>query len=132
MFNISETQQSQLFNLFIEVGGNYNRISIAENYLNDDFLMLYLEDKKNIKEHLDQCVIVELPLDDFAKFIKDGNYNKYQGRCLSQTERPFDGLIEIDEPIRWFENDATTFQVNCLLEDLVKAMVKSVIDNTAI
>ena len=117
---------TELLSLFCSVNFDKNRINIAESDWNGEKLTLWLEDKQDFKEQLDDCVIVEVSSDKFAKIIADEKLNTYE------AEKYRDGYayaadVEINKPIAWFEEDADQYfrkeAINAVLTKLLKGLV---------
>lgn len=127
MITLNKETQTKLSWLLLSVFYDYDRIIIAEHEINDQELTLFLEDKQDFKSDLSECLEVKISCDEFASFIEKGNHNKYAGISYSKNGRAFDGLIVVDEPLKWYHNDATTFQRKTVLEDLVEQIIKQVV-----
>lgn len=127
MITLTQKTAEQILLFFMSTDYTHSRVTIAEYDLNEQNLTLYIEDKQDFKSQLDQCLIIEVPVTELAYFIDKGNYNKYEGRKASRSGRVFDGLVKIDEPLNWLNNDATKFQITTVNEDLVKAIFEQVI-----
>lgn len=63
----------------ISVDYDYSRISIADHEINGETLTLWLEDKQDFKNSLDECLQLDLTLKNFAKMIRADNLNSYEG-----------------------------------------------------
>lgn len=79
MIKISQKLKDQLWWLVISVDYDYSRITIADHDLNEDSLTLWLEDKHDFKNSLDECLQVDVSARQFAKLIKSENLNSYEG-----------------------------------------------------
>ena len=78
MIKISQKLKDQLWWLIISVDYDYSRITIADHELNNEALTLWLEDKHDFKNSLEECLQVDLTLKDFARIIKSENFNSYE------------------------------------------------------
>jgi hypothetical protein len=126
MTTLSKEVTEQILWLIISVNYDYSRIVIAEHEFNDQALTLYLEDKQDFKNTVDECLNITVPIAEFEAFIEKGNYNKYEGRKQSESGRPYNGLITVSEPFEWYCNDATQYQQRTVREALVEAILKQV------
>jgi len=53
--------------MIISVDYDYSRISIADHEISDDVLTLWLEDKHDFKNTLEECLELALPLKALVK-----------------------------------------------------------------
>ncbi|XHR92560.1 hypothetical protein ACFJIV_19690 [Mucilaginibacter sp. UC70_90] len=60
MIKISQKLKSQLWWLIISVDYDYSRITIAEHDIADEVLTLWLEDKQDFKNSIDECLQVDI------------------------------------------------------------------------
>src|ERR1035437_1792582 len=103
MIKINQKLKNKLWWLVISVDYDYSRISIADHDFNGETLNLWLEDKHDFKNSLDECLLVELPAKQFAKQIKAENLNSYEGSKMHPTKNfVYKTRIEISEPIIWY------------------------------
>ncbi len=116
---------SSLLSLFCSVNFDKDRIVVAEHELTDSALIIYLEDRDDFKSTLDETVMVELPVAEFAKLIATSGINSYDGVKYSHSGRAYDARIEINEPIAWFEEDATTFERKTTIALVKDSLLKS-------
>jgi hypothetical protein len=114
-----------LLSLFCAANFDPNRIHIADHDLSDHFLTLYLEDKNNIKSTLDETLMFKLPISKFEEIILAEELNSYEGILYSEHGRPYDGRIMINEPIKWFTQDATAGEQSEALEIVKGHILKS-------
>ena len=70
MIKLNQKIKHQLWWLVISVDYDYSRISIAEHEINGDILTLFLEDKHDFKNSLDDCLQLDISLKNFAKIIR--------------------------------------------------------------
>lgn len=96
--------------LLINADFDKSRIVIAEHQLSVHFLTLYLEDKHDFKPNLDDTLLYKLPTSQFAAIILSEGYNSYEGTLHTQHDRPYPGRVTINEPLVWWEKDATLYQ----------------------
>ena len=73
MIKINQKLKDQLWWLIITVDYNYSRICIADHELSDDSLTLWLEDKHDFKNSLDECLQLDISVKNFAQVIKKEN-----------------------------------------------------------
>jgi hypothetical protein len=60
----------QLWWMIISVDYDYSRIIVADHELNEDILTLWLEDKHDFKNSLEECLQVDIAVKQFAKVIR--------------------------------------------------------------
>lgn len=82
MIKLNQKLKDELWWLVISVDYDYSRISIAEHEINGDMLTLWLEDKQDFKNSLDECLQLDISLKNFAKIIRAENLNSYEGTKL--------------------------------------------------
>ena len=100
--------KDELWWLVISVDYDYSRISIADHEINGEVLTLWLEDKQDFKNSLDECLQLDISLKNFAKMIRADNLNSYEGSKLHpKGNYVYKTRIEINEPIRWYREDAS-------------------------
>jgi hypothetical protein len=67
MIKIPHKLKNQLWWLIISVDFDYSRIAIADHEINGDILTLWLEDKHDFKNSLDECLQADIHLKQFAR-----------------------------------------------------------------
>jgi len=129
MINISQKLTDKLWWLIISVDYDYSRITIADHDLTDDVLTLWLEDKQDFKNTLDECLQVDIPAKQFAKLIKNENMNSYEGSKIHPTKNfVYKARIEINTPIRWYQEDATLSEQQWAREVTLKTLLTQLIE----
>ncbi|MDB5123904.1 MAG: hypothetical protein JWP94_2033 [Mucilaginibacter sp.] len=129
MIKISQKLKDQLWWLVISVDYDYSRITIADHDLNDDSLTLWLEDKHDFKNSLDECLQVDISARQFAKLIKSENLNSYEGSKMHPTKNfVYKTRIEINEPIAWYMEDASFTEQQWAREAAVKLLLTQLIE----
>lgn len=108
-----------LLSLLCSVNFDKERIIIAEQERTVEGLTLYLEDKYDRKETLDETVLVEVSNEQFAEFIVKNELNSYPGTLFSESGRPYAGRIVISEPLDWYDQDASEYEQS-YTRDLLK------------
>lgn len=73
---ISQKTKDELWWFIISIDYDYGRIDIAEHELTESKLVLWLEDKHDFKNSLDECLCFEITKKQFAKIIRDNNLNR--------------------------------------------------------
>jgi hypothetical protein len=132
MIKISKKLKNQLWWLVISVDYDYSRISIADHDLNGDILTLWLEDKQDFKNSLDDCLQLDIATKQFGKLIKDENFNSYEGSKMHPTKNyVYRARIEINEPVAWYQNDASLVEQQWAREALVKRILTELIETEA-
>jgi hypothetical protein len=129
MIKISQKLKDQLWWLIISVDYDYSRITIADHDLNEDALTLWLEDKHDFKNSLDECLQVDISARQFAKLIKSENLNSYEGSKMHPTKNfVYKTRIEISEPIAWYIEDASFTEQQWAREAVVKILLTQLIE----
>lgn len=129
MIKISQKLKDQLWWLVISVDYDYSRITIADHDLNEDSLTLWLEDKHDFKNSLDECLQVDISARQFAKLIKNENLNSYEGSKMHPTKNfVYKTRIEINEPIAWYLDDASFTEQQWAREAVVRLLLTQLIE----
>ncbi len=126
---IAQKTKDKLWWLLISVEYDYSRVVIADHLLNSDSLTLWLEDKLDFKNTLDECLQVDVPIRQFAKVIKDENLNSYEGTKVHATNKfVYKARIEINEPIKWYQEDAAIIEQQWAREAVLKKLLTQLVE----
>jgi hypothetical protein len=129
MIKISQKLKDRLWWLVISVDYDYSRITIADHDINENSLTLWLEDKHDFKNSLDECLQVDISARQFAKLIKSENLNSYEGSKMHPTKNfVYKTRIEINEPIAWYMEDASFTEQQWAREAVLKLMLTQLIE----
>lgn len=129
MIKLSQKLRDELWWLIISVDYDYSRIAIADYDLAEDALILWLEDKQDFKNTLDECLQLRLPLRHFAKIIKTEGLNSYEGtKTHPKKQYVYKARIEINEPITWYNNDASASEQLWAREAMLKAVLTQLVE----
>ena len=129
---INKTLKNQLWWLVISVDYDYSRITIADHDINGDTLTLWLEDKHDYKNSLDECLQLDISTKQFAKLIKDENFNSYEGSKMHPTKNyVYKTRIEINAPIAWYLNDASAAEQQWAREAALKKILTYLVETEA-
>jgi hypothetical protein len=129
MIKITKKQKDQLWWLIINVDYNYSRISIADHELTDDHLTLWLEDKQDFKNSLDECLQLDLSIKDFGRIIRTENMNSYEGQQLHPNKQfVYRTRVQINEAITWYVDDATLCEQQWAREAMLKALLTQLVE----
>jgi hypothetical protein len=132
MIKITQKLKNQLWWLVISVDYDYSRIAIADHDLNGDTLTLWLEDKHDFKNSLDDCLQFDIAAKQFAKLIKAENFNSYEGSTMHPTKNfVYKTRIEVNEPIAWYQNDAALIEQQWAHEAALKHLLTQLIETDA-
>jgi hypothetical protein len=132
MIKISQKLKDQLWWLVISVDYDYSRITIADHDLNDDTLILWLEDKQDFKNSLDECLQLNVSAKQFAKLIKAENFNSYEGSKMHPTKNfVYKTRVEVNEPIAWYLDDATVIEQQWAREAILKLLLTQLVETEA-
>jgi hypothetical protein len=129
MIKISQKLKDELWWMIISVDYDYSRISIADHELNDGNLTLWLEDKQDYKNSLEECLQLDIPAKQFAKVIRTENLNSYEGTKMHPTKQfLYKTRIEINEPVRWYREDASVVEQQWAREAVVKNILTQLVE----
>jgi len=132
MIKIAQKLKDQLWWLIISVDYDYSRIAIADHDLNDDMLTLWLEDKQDYKNSLDECLQVDIKAREFAKIIKTEGLNSYEGSKVHPIKNfVYQARIEINAPLKWYQNDAAIIEQQWAREAVLKTMLTQLVETEA-
>lgn len=132
MIKIAQKLKDKLWWLIISVDYDYSRITIADHEITDDTLTLWLEDKHDFKNSLDECLQVDIPAKQFAKIIKSENLNSYEGTKVHPKKNfVYKTRIEINDPITWYVDDATLTEQQWAREATLKKLLTQLIETEA-
>jgi hypothetical protein len=129
---ITQKLKDQLWWMIISVDYDYSRISIADHDINDETLTLWLEDKQDFKNSLDECLQLDVKAREFAKIIKSENLNSYEGSKMHPTKNfVYNARIEINTPLKWYQDDASTMEQQWAREATLKAILTQLVETEA-
>jgi hypothetical protein len=132
MIKIAQKLKDQLWWLIITVDYNYSRISIADHELTDDTLTLWLEDKHDFKNSLDECLQLDISVKNFAKIIKTENLNSYEGQRLHPNKQfVYKTCVQINEAITWYKQDATLVEQQWAREAMLRTILTQLVETEA-
>lgn len=130
MIKIAQKLKDKLWWMIISVDYDYSRISVADYELNEDALTLWLEDKHDFKNSLEECLQVDIPTKQFAKVIRAENLNSYEGTKMHPKKNfIYKTRIEINEPIKWYQEDASITEQQWAREAVVKLLLTQLVEN---
>jgi len=129
---LNQKLKNQLWWLIISVDYDYSRIAIADHDINADVLTIWLEDKQDFKNSLDECLQVDIGLKQFAKLIKAENFNSYEGCKMHPTKNyVYKTRIEVNKPIAWYVEDATITEQQWAREAMLKQLLTELVETEA-
>ena len=132
MIKINQKLKDKLWWLVISVDYDYSRITIADHDFNDETLTLWLEDKHDFKNSLDECLQFDISEKQFAKLIKAENLNSYEGSKMHPTKNfVYKTRIEVNEPITWYLDDATLTEQQWAREMVLKHILTQLVETEA-
>jgi len=130
MIKITQKLKDKLWWLVISVDYDYSRITVADYELNEDALILWLEDKQDFKNSLDECLQVDIPLKQFGNIIKSENLNSYEGVKLHPTKNfVYKTRIEINKPISWYLEDAALIEQQWAREAALRLLLTQLVES---
>ncbi|WP_428330119.1 hypothetical protein [Mucilaginibacter sp.] len=129
MIKINQKLKDKLWWLVISVDYDYSRITIADHDFNGDTLTLWLEDKHDFKNTLDECLQVDIPAKQFIKLIKAENFNSYEGSKIHPTKNyVYKTRIQINEPLAWYQHDATLTEQQWVRDATLKYLLTQLVE----
>jgi hypothetical protein len=129
MIKINQQTRNELWWLIISVDYNYSRIAIADHELNGQTLTLWLEDKQDYKNTLDECLQLHIPVKQFAKVIKTQGLNNYEGNRMHPKKKfVYTTRIQINEPMQWYLCDATPTEQHWAREALLRSILTQLVE----
>ena len=129
MIKLTQKLKDELWWLVINVDYDYSRISIAEHEINGDYLTLWLEDKQDFKNTLDECLQLDISLKNFAKMIRAEGLNSYEGTKVHPKKSfLYKTRIELNEPITWYREDASQAEQQWAREAAVKSVLTQLVE----
>ena len=132
MIKIAQKLKDQLWWLIISVDYDYSRIAVADHVLTVETLTLWLEDKHDFKNSLDECLQVDIKAREFAKIIKTENLNSYEGSKMHPTKNfIYKARVEINSPLKWYQDDAAVIEQQWALDAVLKAILTQLVETEA-
>jgi hypothetical protein len=132
MIKITQKLKDQLWWLIISVDYDYSRIAIADHDLTDETFTLWLEDKHDFKNSLDECLQVDIKSRELAKIIKTENLNSYEGSKMHPTKNfVYKARIEINAPLKWYQEDAAIIEQQWARDAVLKAILTQLVETDA-
>ena len=129
MIKLTQKLKDELWWLVINVDYDYSRISIAEHEINGDYITLWLEDKQDFKNTLDECLQLDISLKNFAKMIRAEGLNSYEGTKVHPKKSfLYKTRIELNEPITWYREDASQAEQQWAREAAVKSVLTQLVE----
>src|SRR3569833_30015 len=130
MIKLTQKLKDELWWLVMSVDYDYSRISIADHEINGDFLTLWLEDKRDFKNSLDECLQLDISLKNFAKMIRAEGLNSYEGTKMHpQKGFVYKARIESNEPVRWYREDASNTEQQWAREAALKHVLTQLVES---
>ncbi len=130
MFKLSPQTKQDLWWLIISVDYHYHRIAIADYEFTGTHLTLWLEDKQDYKNSLDECLELHISLRNFAALIRTEKLNTYEATCMHPDKQfLYAATIEINKPLKWYQQDATAVEQRWAREAALKAVLTQLIEN---
>jgi hypothetical protein len=133
MIKITQKLKDKLWWMIISVDYDYSRISVADHELNADTLTIWLEDKHDFKNSLEECLQLDITTKQFAKVIRAENLNSYEGTKMHPKKNfIYKARIEINEPIKWYQEDASITEQQWAREAVVKTILTQLVETETI
>ncbi|HVW12612.1 MAG TPA: hypothetical protein VHB54_02250 [Mucilaginibacter sp.] len=130
MIKLTQKLKDELWWLIISVDYDYSRISIADHEISGETLTLWLEDKQDFKNTLDECLQLDISLKNFAKIVRAEGLNSYEGtKTHPQKGFVFKTRIEINEPVRWYREDASAIEQQWAREAMLRSVLTQLVEN---
>jgi hypothetical protein len=133
MIKITQKLKDKLWWMIISVDYDYSRISVADHELNPDTLTIWLEDKHDFKNSLEECLQLDITTKQFARVIRAENLNSYEGTKMHPKKNfIYKARIEINEPIRWYQEDASVNEQQWARDAVVKTILTQLVENETV
>jgi hypothetical protein len=130
---LTQKLKDELWWMIISVDYDYSRISIADHELNDDTLTLWLEDKHDFKNSLDECLQLDMSVKQFSKIIKAENLNSYEGTKTHPNKQfLYKTRIQINEALKWYREDAALIEQQWAREALLRNVLTYLVETEAV
>ncbi|MBS1525164.1 MAG: hypothetical protein JST19_05910 [Bacteroidetes bacterium] len=130
MIKLTQKLKDELWWLIISVDYDYSRISIADHEICSETLILWLEDKQDFKNSLDECLRLDISLKNFAKMIRAEGLNSYEGtKTHPKKGFVFKTRIEINEPVRWYREDASAIEQQWVREAALRSVLTQLVES---
>jgi hypothetical protein len=129
IIRIPQKMRNELWWLVVQVDFDYSRITIADHEINDDELTIWLEDKHDFKNSLDECLRLNVSLKQFARLIKGEGLNSYEATQMHAKKKfLYKTRVIINEAIDWYLNDANTVEQGWAREALLKQLLTQLVE----
>jgi len=129
MIKIPYKLKNELWWLIISVDFDYSRIAIADHEINGEILTLWLEDKLDFKNSLDECLQADIHLKQFAKLIQAEELNTYEGTRVHPVKNfAYKSRVSVNEAIAWYQHDATATEQAWAREAMLKAILTQLVE----
>lgn len=116
--------------MIISVDYDYSRISIADHEMGEDAITIWLEDKHDFKNTLEECLELVIPFKQYAKVIRNEHLNSYEGTKVHPRKNfIYKTWIEINEPVRWYKEDASATEQQWARDAVVKTILTQLVEN---
>jgi hypothetical protein len=108
---------------------DFGSMSIADHDMDHEHLTLWLEDVRFPKASIDDCLRIEIPLNQVENFIKAEKLNVCEVRKMhEEKEFVFSTEVEIAEPLDWYNLDASASEQRMVREALFRGLFESAKD----
>lgn len=121
---LSQKVKDKIWWLVISADYDYDRLTIAEHELNNETLTLWIEDKMDFKNSLDECLRLDFSHSQFARVIASENLNSYEG----VNAKGHKVRIQIAEPIEWYLEDAAHIEQQWAREAILKKVLMKLVE----
>src|SRR5437879_3910723 len=83
-----------------------------------------------VSSRKDKGVLKDISLKNFAKMIKADNLNSYEGTKMHpKGTYVYTTRIEINEPIKWYREDASATEQECARETALKSVLTQLVES---
>lgn len=130
MIKLNQKLKDELWWLVISVDYDYSRITIADHELSSDTLTLWLEDKQDFKNSLEECLQLDISVKNFAKMIRAEGFNSYEGTKMHPKKGfVYKTRIEINEPVKWYKEDASPAEQQWARDAALKNVLTQLVES---
>ncbi|WDF54648.1 hypothetical protein [Mucilaginibacter sp. KACC 22063] len=130
IIKMSQKLRTELWWLIVSVDFNYSRICIADHELAENMLTIWLEDKHDYKNTLEECLQINIPIKQFAKLIRTEELNSYPSTQMHQSKKfLYKTRTIINDAINWYLYDATLAEQQLARETTLKHMLTNLVES---
>jgi len=129
MIKLSQKLKNLIWWMIITVDYDYSRITIADHEFNHGTLTIWLEDKHDFKNSLEECLQLDITAKQFGRVIRQEGLNSYEATKMHPTKGfLYQTRIEVNDPVRWYQEDATLVEQQWAREAVVRSILTQLVE----